>query len=195
MIARASQYWWIPVVRGALAMVFGALAIWWPGLTLAFLVVFFGAYMFVDGLFALGSAIRFRHEREQWVPLLFEGVIGLVIGAITFFYPGIAALAWVYTIAFWAFVTGALEIVAAVRMARHGGSARSEVLLALTGIASLLLGAVMVGMPAAGLLAWVWVIGAYAIVFGAFLIGFGVRLRAAGAARSGAGSLGAAPRA
>ena len=134
--------------------------------------------MFVDGAFALSSAIRFRHEREKWVPLLVEGIVGLAIGAITFVDPGITALAGVYTLAFWALVTGILEIVSAIRMRRDPASAKMEVLLLLSGVLSIILGVFFAVMPVAGLLASVWVIGTYAIVFGALMIGWGLRLRA-----------------
>jgi uncharacterized membrane protein HdeD (DUF308 family) len=191
VVARAAQYWWLAVIRGVVGILFGVLAIAWPGLTLAVLILFFGAYMFVDGVFALASAIRFRHEREQWLPLLLEGILGVAVGAVTYFYPGITALAWIYTIALWAFVTGMLGLTAAFRMARHAGSAKTEVLLGLSGLVSIVLGVFLVFMPVAGLLAWVWVIGTYAIVFGVLLIGFGIRLRTAGSAH--AASVGATP--
>jgi uncharacterized membrane protein HdeD (DUF308 family) len=182
MVARAAQFWWLAVIRGVVSILFGIGALVLPGLTLAVLILFFGAYMLVDGVFAFVSALRFRHERERWLPLLLEGVLGIGVGAVTYLYPAITAVAWLYTIAFWAFVTGVLGLVAAFRMARAAGSAKTEVLLGLSGVASIVLGVFLVFMPAAGLLALVWVIGTYAIVFGVLLAGFGVRLRSAGAA-------------
>ena len=92
--------------------------------------------------------------------------------------PGITALAGVYTLAFWALVTGILEIVSAIRMRRDPASAKMEVLLLLSGVLSIILGVFFAVMPVAGLLASVWVIGTYAIVFGALMIGWGLRLRA-----------------
>ena len=178
MIDRAAEHWWLVVLRGAVSVLFGVAALFWPIATLAVLVIFFGAYMFVDGAFALSSAIRFRHEREKWVPLLVEGIVGLAIGAITFVDPGITALAGVYTLAVWALVTGILEIVSAIRMRRDPASAKMEVLLLLSGVLSIILGVFFAVMPVAGLLASVWVIGTYAIVFGALMIGWGLRLRA-----------------
>jgi uncharacterized membrane protein HdeD (DUF308 family) len=174
MIARIAQYWWLLALRGVLGILFGIVALVWPGITLIVLVAFFGAYMLVDGIVALAAAVRFRHERERWMPLLLEGILGIAIGAFTFFYPQITALAWVYVIAFWAIVTGVFEIIAAVRLR---SVIQGEFFLGLTGVLSILLGLAMAVFPGAGLLAWVWLIGIYAIIFGVLLIALAFRVR------------------
>jgi uncharacterized membrane protein HdeD (DUF308 family) len=178
MIDRVAQHWWLVALRGVVSILFGVVALFLPFATLAVLVIFFGAYMFVDGAFALFSAIRFRHEREKWVPLLIEGLVGLAVGAVAFAYPGITALAGLFTLAFWALVTGILEIVAGIRLRRDPAAAKTELMLILSGVLSIVLGIFFVAMPIAGLLASVWVIGTYAIVFGILMVGFGFRLRA-----------------
>ncbi len=178
MIDRAAQHWWLVALRGAVSVLFGIVALFLPFATLAILVIFFGSYMFVDGAFALFAAIRFHHEREKWVPLLIEGIVGLAVGAIAFAYPGITALAGLYTLAFWALVTGILEIVAGIRLRRDPSAAKTELMLILSGVLSIALGIFFAAMPIAGMLASVWVIGTYAIVFGILMIGFAFRLRA-----------------
>jgi uncharacterized membrane protein HdeD (DUF308 family) len=172
-----SRAWWVVLVRGLLGIAFGIIAFVWPGITLLVLVTFFGAYMLVDGIFALVQAVQFRHERERWPMLLLEGIIGIAIGIVSFLLPGITALAWLYTIAAWAIVTGILEIVAAIRLRRL---IQNEWFLILTGVLSIVLGVALAALPLAGLLAWVWLIGTYAIVFGILLIGLAFRLRRAG---------------
>lgn len=174
MIAQLTRHWWLLALRGLISILFGIAAFILPGVTLVVLVLFFGAYMFVDGVMALISAVRFRHERERWLPLLFEGILGIAVGAVTYLYPGITALAWVYIVAAWALITGVLELVAAIRLR---GSVGSEILLILAGIASIALAAAFVIIPLAGLIALVWAIGAYAIVFGALFIIFAFQLR------------------
>ena len=94
-------------------------------------------------------------------------------------WPGITALAWLYTIAIWAVVTGVLEIVLAIRLRKE---VKGEWFVALTGVVSIALGIALVLLPLAGLLAWVWLIGAYSIVFGVILIALALRLRSAGSA-------------
>lgn len=174
MLDQLSRGWWIVALRGVLGIIFGIIAFAWPGITLFALVIVFGAYMFVDGVSALVQAVRFRHERERWPALLLEGILGIAFGVVSFALPGIAAVAWLYTIAFWAVVTGILEIVLAIQLRKV---IKGEILVALTGVASIILGIALVLMPLAGLLAWVWVVGAYAIVSGVLLIGLGFRLR------------------
>jgi uncharacterized membrane protein HdeD (DUF308 family) len=174
MIAQVARFWWLIALRGLLGILFGIAAITWPGLTLAVLILFFGAYMFVDGVFALIGAIRFRHERERWVPLLIEAILGIAIGAITFLWPGITALAWVFTIAAWAIVTGVLELIAAFRLR---GAIGTEILLGLAGIVSIIFGIAMAALPLVGMVVWVLMIGIYAIAFGILLLIAGFRVR------------------
>jgi uncharacterized membrane protein HdeD (DUF308 family) len=174
MVKTLAKAWWIVALRGVLGILFGIGAFIWPGMTLLVLVAFFGAYMFVDGVVALWQAIQFRHDRERWPMLLLEGVLGVAIGAITFFMPGITALAWLYLIAAWAIVTGILEITLAIRLRKV---IDREIFVILTGILSIALGIALFLMPLAGLIAWVWLIGAYSIVFGVLLLGLAFRLR------------------
>jgi uncharacterized membrane protein HdeD (DUF308 family) len=174
MVNQLAREWWLVALRGVLSIAFGILAFIWPGITLLVLVLFFGAYMLVDGVVALIAAIRFRYERERWPMLLLEGILGIVIGVVSLIQPAITALAWLYTIAAWAIVTGVLEIVFAVRVRRL---ITGEIWVALMGILSIVLGVALAALPGAGLLAWVWLIGAYAIIFGIFLVGFAMRLR------------------
>lgn len=174
ILAHVARYWWLFALRGVLGIAFGVLAIAWPGITLAVLILFFGAYMFVDGVFALAAAIQFRHDRERWVPLLLEAVLGIAIGAITFLWPGITALAWVFTIAGWAIVTGVLSLIAAFRMR---GALGTEILYGLGGIVSIVFGIAMAALPLVGLVVWVLVTGVYAIIFGVMLLVAAFRLR------------------
>lgn len=172
--AHVSRAWGLVALRGVLAIVFGLYAFFYPGVTLLVLIAFFGAYMFVDGVVALVQAVRFRHQHERWPMLLLEGILGIIIGLVTYFLPGAAALAWVFTIAAWALITGILEIVSAVRLRRYFAG---EVFLAISGIVSILLAIAFVLLPVVGLFVAVWLVGAYAIVFGALQLSLAFRLR------------------
>ncbi|MEA2641156.1 MAG: hypothetical protein QOF51_2550, partial [Chloroflexota bacterium] len=153
---------------------FGLAMFVWPGISLFVLVIMFGAYALVDGAFAVFSAIRASHENNRWWTVLLEGLVGIVVGVLTFIWPAITALALLYLIAAWALITGVLEIVAAVRLRRM---ITNEWLLGLAGALSIVFAIALVANPAAGALALVWLIGAYALVFGVLLIGLGFRLR------------------
>ena len=82
-----SVYWWVLLLRGVLAILFGIAAYAWPGMTLATLVTLFGAFAFVDGIFNVFHALSGRKEDEHWWVLLLEGLLGIAFGVITFQAP------------------------------------------------------------------------------------------------------------
>jgi uncharacterized membrane protein HdeD (DUF308 family) len=166
--------WWTFVARGAAGIIFGLLTFFWPGISLAALVLLFGVYALVDGAFSLVAAVSRMRGRQRWWTLMFQGIAGLAAGAITLAVPQLAALALLYVIAAWAIVTGAFEIAAAVRLREH---ISGEWLLALTGALSMVFGTLVMMFPGAGALALVLWIGAYALVFGCLLVALGLKLR------------------
>ena len=175
-----SQYWWVLLLRGILAILFGAVAFAWPGLTLATLILFFAAFVFVDGVFDVFHAFSGRKENENWWVLLLEGLLGVAFGVITWMNPGITALVLMLYIAFWAVATGVLKIIMAVRLRKE---IEGEWWMVLSGLASVLFGVIMIARPGAGAMAVLWFIAAWAIVMGVFLVilsfqarGFGKKL-------------------
>jgi uncharacterized membrane protein HdeD (DUF308 family) len=164
--------WWALLLRGVAAVLFGLAALFWPGITLFVLVVFFGAYAMVDGVFALVAGIRGSGGR-RWL-LLAEGVLSVLAGLIALFWPGITALALLYVIAFWAIFTGSLKIVMAVSLRRE---IDNEWLMASSGALSVLFGLILAVLPGVGLLSLVWLIGIYALVFGIALMVLAFRVR------------------
>ncbi|MBV8228860.1 MAG: HdeD family acid-resistance protein [Planctomycetaceae bacterium] len=174
MVIVLARNWWALVLRGLFAVLFGIIALVWPGITLGALVLLYGAYALADGVFAIASVMAGRTWGRPWWSLLVEGLVGIAVGIMTFAWPGITALVLLYLIAAWAFVTGIFEIVAAIRLREE---IRGEWLLALSGILSVLFGVALVIWPGAGALALIWVIGAYAIAFGVLMIALGFRLR------------------
>jgi uncharacterized membrane protein HdeD (DUF308 family) len=170
-----ARNWWALVLRGLAAILFGVLAFAWPGITLFVLVLFFGAYMLVDGIFAIVAAVRAAGEEDRWWLLLIEGILGVLAGLVAFFWPGLTALALLYFIAAWAIVTGIMEIVAAVRLRQE---IEGEWALGLSGLLSVIFGVLLVVLPApAGLLSLVWLIGAYAVATGVLLLILAFRVR------------------
>jgi uncharacterized membrane protein HdeD (DUF308 family) len=188
MLETLARYWWVAAVRGVAAVLFGLLAVIWPEITVTALVLLFGAYAFVDGVLALGSAIfgdRSAMGRRPW--LVLEGVVGVLTGIITFVWPGVTTLVLLWLIAAWLLVTGVLEFVAAVRLRRE---IQGEWLLAISGVLSVVFGLMLVIWPTTGAVAVVWLIGVYALVFGVAMIALALRLRKihqGGAAATGAG--------
>ncbi len=178
MIAVFTSNWWALVLRGLVALLFGVLTFVWPEISLTALVMLFGAYALVDGLFTAVAAFRAPEGYKHWWALLLEGVFGVAAGVLAFVWPGITALVLLYLIAAWALVTGVFEVAAAVRLRKL---ISGEWLLALSGALSVLFGVMLVAWPGAGALAVLWLIGAYAVLFGVLLMALGFRLRGRGA--------------
>ena len=171
MLHTLAANWWALALRGLVAVLFGLLTFFLPGITLVTLVLLFGAYALVDGVFNVIAF--FRVASHQWA-LLIEGVIGIIAGILTFAWPAITAIVLLYVIAFWAILTGVFEIVAGIRLRKV---ITNEWLLLVMGVLSFLFGLLILFAPGAGALAIVLWIGAYALVFGIFLLALAFRLR------------------
>lgn len=176
-----ARNWWLVLLRGIAGIAFGIATFVAPGISLIALVLLYGAYAFADGVLAIISAIRWHGETTRWWVLLLQGLAGVGAGLITLFWPGITALALLFVIAAWAFVTGVLEIVAAIRLRKV---ITHEWLLVLAGIASVALGILLALFPGPGALALVIWIGSYAIVTGVLYIALAFRLRSWGRSES-----------
>lgn len=165
--------WWALAIRGAVAILFGILAIVWPSMTATALVVLFGAYALIDGVFALVAAERAsrRHGRSRalWV----EAGLDFVIALIAFVFPHIALIVFVWLIAVWALFTGIALLAAGMALVRL----TDELLVLVCGALSFLLGLILLFEPGAGVIALAWWLGIYAILFGAALLSAAFRLR------------------
>jgi uncharacterized membrane protein HdeD (DUF308 family) len=167
MLNAIYQNRWLIGLRGVIAILFGVLAFIWPGLTAVALVYMFAAYVFIDGILTIASAVRNRAENDRWWLMLLEGIVDIAAGVIAFLFPGLAAITLVFVIAIWAIVTGVLEIATAIRLRKE---IKNEWALGLTGLVSIVLGVIMILNPNAGLIGLVWVIGSYAIIFGVLML-------------------------
>ena len=174
MLRTLAQNWWAIVLRGVCAVLFGVGAFVWPDSTLAVLVLLYGAYALIEGVLAVAWALVGRHPGSFPWGVLVAGLAGVTVGIVTFLYPGLTALALLYLIAAWAIVRGVFEIIAAFHLRKE---LEHEWLLALSGLLSLVLGALLVVAPGAGALAVLWWIGAFALVFGVLTIALGFRLK------------------
>jgi uncharacterized membrane protein HdeD (DUF308 family) len=168
------RHWWVPVIRGIAAIIFGIIAFTHPVMAAATLVLFFGAWVLIDGIFRVVGAIGHRASDKEWGSDLIIGILGIIVGLLTFHAPGITALALVIYIAVWAMMTGATEIALAIKMRRE---IKGEWFLILMGLASIIFAAFLLWNPLAGAAALIWVIAWYAVVVGVLAIFFGFRLR------------------
>jgi uncharacterized membrane protein HdeD (DUF308 family) len=174
MTKSLSQNWWLVVLRGVLAILFGILAFVWPQITWLTLILMFGVYAIVDGIIAIVSGFSRTRESSRWWVFLVEGLIGIGAGIVALVWPGVTSLVLIYMIASWAVITGILEIAAAIRLRNE---ISNEWVLGVGGLVSIGLGILLFFQPAAGGLAIIWTIAAYALIFGVLLVILGFRLR------------------
>lgn len=174
MISILVRNWWAFVIRAALAVLFGLIALFLPGVTMLSLVLVFAAYAIADGVIAIVAAVRAGKEGQQWSFLAFEGVFSILVGAAAAAWPAVTVAVFVALVAAWALITGALMLAAAFDIdADHG-----RWWLVLAAVASLVYGVLLVTAPMIGALVLTWWIGAYALVFGVSMLVFALRLRA-----------------
>lgn len=175
-LARAlGDNWWLLLLRGMIAVLFGVVAFAWPGLTLLTLVLFWGAFAAADGIFALVAS--FSGGRGSMAPrwwLVLVGLSGIAAGAIAFVRPDVAATALLLLIALWAIVVGASQILGGLALRKE---VQGEWMLLLSGLINILFGGVLIAEPAAGALAIIWVIGLFSILSGTSLIALSFKVK------------------
>ena len=177
MVETLARNWGWILLRGIVAILFGVFTLFKPGIALTMLVLLFGAYALLDGVFMAVSAIANRQGQPRWVALLVGGILGIAIGILTFVMPGITAVALLALIAVWAIIIGVAEIVAAIQLRKV---LTREWMLMVAGVASVAFGIFLFARPSLGALAVVLWIGAYAVVLGILLVALAFRLRSWG---------------
>jgi uncharacterized membrane protein HdeD (DUF308 family) len=173
LAASMARSWWTFIVRGVLAILFGLICLFFPPVAIIALATLFGFWLLLDGFSGLAVAWQMRNKGGWWLPLL-EGIAGLIAGFLAIVWPTITALVLVLFVGFWAIVTGAFEIWAAIRLREQ---IKGEFWMGLAGAISVLFGIYVIIFPGAGILSVLWLIAIFAIAFGISLIGLGWRLR------------------
>jgi len=174
IIETLKRHWWVPVIRGIAAIVFGIIAFAYPRLALATLVLLFGAWVLVDGIFRIVGAVVGHVSDPDWGWHLVIGILGIIVGFLTFHSPGITLLALVIYIAAWVLMVGVAEIAFAIKLRRE---MKGEWFLILMGLISVVFAVLLLWNPVVGAAALIWLIAWYAVVFGVLAVIFGFRLR------------------
>ena len=169
-----AKNWWMLLIRGVFAILFGLLAYAWPGLTLIVLIVLYGIHALIDGVIALSAATTNRGVSGRTGFLIFAGLLDIAFGLIAFFWPGETAIILIVIIGTWAIVRGIFEIIAAIQLRKQ---VANEWLWIVGGVLSVIFGLFVIAAPGTGALALVWVIATYAILFGFLMIGLSLRLK------------------
>ncbi|MDP4001993.1 HdeD family acid-resistance protein [Methylobacterium sp. NEAU K] len=173
MSAALARNWWLVALRGVIAILFGIIAFVAPGAFVLSLVLFFAAYTFADGIFAIVGAVRAAQRHERWGFLLLEGIVDIIVGVVAVLVPAAAVWAFVLLLAAWALITGGLMIAAAFRLHLHYG----RWWLVLGGVLSILFGIALILEPGMSALVLTWWIGAYTLAFGVLLLILAFQLR------------------
>jgi uncharacterized membrane protein HdeD (DUF308 family) len=173
MLHALAKNWWMLLLRGIAAIIFGVLALAWPGITLLTLIQVYGAFALVDGVLAIIAAITGGAPAPRWW-LAVVGLLGIATGLLMFIMPGLTALVLLYFIAGWAIATGVFQVIGAINLRKE---IDNEWYLILGGIVSVLFGVGVMMAPGAGALALLWVIGIYAVFMGVIFIALAFRLK------------------
>lgn len=176
----SARNWWVWLVRGIAAILFGIATFVMPGIVLQTLIFLFAAYVIVDGVFSIIDALQNRQQPRWWAELL-EGIISLIAGLGAILFPGMTALVMLYFVAFWAILTGIMEIIAAIQLRKE---IQGEFWLGLGGAMSVIFGIVLILFPGAGILSLLGLVGAYALIFGVVMILLAFRIRNMGGTRT-----------
>ena len=169
-----ARNWWAFLLRGILAVIIGLIAVFYPGAAFLSLVLIFGAFALVDGVFAIVAAFAGGVHSENWWWLILEGLFGVLIGILTIVQPAAMGLAWVFVIGVWAVVTGVFEIITAIRLRKE---ITGEWALIVGGLLSVIFGLLLAFYPISGALAVGFIVGIYALIVGALFIVLAFRLR------------------
>jgi uncharacterized membrane protein HdeD (DUF308 family) len=167
-----AKNWWMVLLRGVAAILFGIAAIAWPDLAVGVFVALFGAYALVDGIFAIVAAFQGEEQDRLWH--VAQGALGIIVGLVAWVYPDLTAVSLLYFIGAWALITGVLQTVAAIRLRDE---ITNEGWLILAGALSALFGVLCFLRPRDSALALTTLIGVFAILMGVILVLFSLRLR------------------
>ncbi len=174
LAAAVQQGWWMFLLRGLAAIIFGILALVWPGLTLFVLIISFGIWIIFDGVIEIWNGFTNREGHDRWWVDILLGLAGIIAGILIISLPGVTAVVAMYYIGAWMVITGVLQIFYAIKLREE---ISGEWFLVLTGLLSVILGIIFFIFPGSGAVSLVWLIAIYAIVFGIILIIFSFRAR------------------
>jgi len=166
--------WRALALRGIVALIFGLVVLFWPGLVLTVLTVLFGIYALVDGTITFVPALRSQDRGAQRSLPLGEGAVGIFAGLVALLWPGMSVKGLVYVIAGWAVATGVLKILSAVLLR---AAVENGWLLSGSGALSALFGILLVALARSDVPFLAPFIGVFAVVVGFALIVFAFRLR------------------
>ena len=174
MDTRILKNWWLFLLNGLAAMLFGGVALFYPETTLMVLVTYFGILAIFLGVFLILAAVLNQSSTDLWTFWLFEGILNLVIGAVVLAYPEVTVAVFLVVLAIWAILIGAIQLITVVRLRRVVTQRWPFVL---NGSLALLFGIVVLINPFEGAVVLTIFVGAYSILLGIFFVIIALTMR------------------
>jgi uncharacterized membrane protein HdeD (DUF308 family) len=162
------------IVRGIFSIIFGIGALLYPSSAVTALAIFFGAYVLIDGVFAIVSIFTSRFARDHFWSYLGEGIAGIVIGIVTFFIPELSLYGLVLLVSAWAFVTGIFEIITAIKLREI---IDGEFFMITSGVLSIIVAILVFLRPFESLIIMIFLVGMYAVLTGILLVFLGISVK------------------
>jgi uncharacterized membrane protein HdeD (DUF308 family) len=177
MLQLLVKNWWILLLKGMLLILAGILAFIYPGATITVLVTWFSIFLIADGIISLiGVAMNWKTEEDKWL-LLAEGIIGILFGFLVFRAPERFATFVGFLIAFWAVFIGIARIAMAIQLRKE---IKGEGWLILSGILSVVFGALVFAQPGVGVTTVLWMAAIFSVLIGTLLVVLSFKLKTAG---------------
>lgn len=164
--------WWELVLRGLFIMIFGIIAIAWPGISLWALILVFGIFIFVEGIFQMVAAFSVKKEDPNWSLMFISGLFSFIIGLLAISWPGVTAVVLLWLIGAWAIVVGVTQIVHSGQAKRADGTRRG--LMVIGGLIAIMFGLMAFLWPEATAITLILIVGFFAIFYGIqlMIVGF-----------------------
>jgi uncharacterized membrane protein HdeD (DUF308 family) len=160
--------WWLVLLRGILAILFGIAVLAWPKATVVVFLVLFAVFSILDGILDIMMGVQAKGERGRWLVFL-QGALAIIAGIIAVVWPSVTAVVLLWLVALWAILSGAMEIAGSLELRRLGQPRWWWHTVA--GVLAIVLGAILLfGNPTRGILAILWAVGVLAIASGIALI-------------------------
>lgn len=171
---KLQDMWWILLLEGLFLLLFGFVAIGWPGLTVVTLVFAFAIYILLSGVLNIVHSIVGTKNHGYWFLTLIMGIIEVAVGVYALNNPGLTIAVLVLLIGFTFIVRGVLGIVSAFSPMYKD---THKLLLIVVGVLSVLAGIIILRYPLVGTLAFTWVIGVYALIAGAIMVALSISVK------------------